>query len=146
MKKMTGTLMGLAVALTLPTATAIPAPSCPDVESAREMLTRTAARQNDRELQASRGQQETTVSRNQDVQAPRDRSQNVQAPRAGEQDVQAARGENTPAASAGQGTVPVPLEMTRAASLVKEADAACQAGKTAEASQKAKAAIVLLQQ
>ena len=126
MKKMTGTLMGLAVALTLPTATAIPAPSCPDVESAREMLTRTAARQNDRELQASRGQQETKVSRNQDVQA--------------------ARGENTPAASAGQGTVPVPLEMTRAASLVKEADAACQAGKTAEASQKAKAAIVLLQQ
>ena len=89
------------------------------------MLTRTAAKQNERELQASRGQQETKVSRNQDIQAPR----------AG----------NTPAASASQGTAPVPLEMTGAASLVKEADAACQAGKTAEASQKAKAAIALLQ-
>jgi hypothetical protein len=37
-------------------------------------------------------------------------------------------------------------EVTRAATLVKEADAACQAGRTAEASQKAKAAIVLMKQ
>ena len=36
--------------------------------------------------------------------------------------------------------------MTQAATLVKEADTACQAGKTAEASQKAKAAIALMQQ
>jgi hypothetical protein len=143
MKKVTGTLMGLALTLTLPTAS-VPAPACPDVESAREMLTRTAASQNDRELQASRGQ---------DTQAPRDRSQDVQTPRAGEQeiqaprnqDIQAPRGGNAPTASASQ-VPPVRSEVTRAATLVKEADAACQAGRTAEASQKAKAAIVLMKQ
>jgi hypothetical protein len=131
MTKIVATLMGLGLALTLPTAPAIPTPSCPEVESARDMLMRTAASQNDRELQAPRRQPETN--------APRDQGQDVQAPRAGEQE--------TPGASASQGTVPpVRSEVTQAAALVKEADAACQAGKTADAAQKAKAALVLMQQ
>jgi hypothetical protein len=133
MTRTTGTIMGLALALTLPTASAIPAPSCPEVDSARAMLSRAAATQNDRELQAPR----------QDVQAPRARKdQETQAPR--DQDIQAPRGGNTPSASGNQDTVPP--QMKRAATLVKEADTACHAGNTAEASQKAKAAMALMQQ
>ena len=43
MTKTIGTLMGLALALAIPTASAIPAPSCPDVEAARAMLAKAAA-------------------------------------------------------------------------------------------------------
>lgn len=153
MTRTTGTIMGLALALTIPTASAIPAPSCPEVDSARAMLSRAAATQNDRELQAPRSQPETQAPRNQDIQAPREQRQDVQAPRARQdqevqaprgQDIQAPRGGNTPSASGNQDTVPP--QMKRAATLVKEADTACQAGNTAEASQKAKAAMALMQQ
>jgi hypothetical protein len=95
------------------------------------MLSRAAATQNDRELQAPRSQQETQAARNQDTQAPRDQSRDAQPP-------------NTPSASGQQDTVPP--QMKRAALLVKEADTACQAGNTAEASQKAKDAMALMQQ
>ena len=139
MTKTTGTIMGQALAWTIPTASAIPAPPCPEVESARAMLSRAAAAQNDRELQAPRGQPETKAPRNQDTQAPREQSQAVQAPR--NQDIQAPRGGNTLSASD-----TVPPQMKRAATLVKEADTACQAGNTAEASEKAKAAMALMQQ
>ena len=107
MTKPTGTIMGLAFALTIPTASAIPAPSCPEVDSARAMLSKAAATQNDRELQAPSGG-------------------------------------NKPAAPGTQDTVPP--QMKRAAMLVKEADTACQAGNTAEAAQKAKDAMALMQQ
>ena len=157
-KKITGTIVSLALVLTIPTASAFSAPSCPDVDSARAILTRAAATQNDRELQALR--QETQTSRSQDVQAPR-QGQDVQAPRQGQdvqaprqdQDVQSPRNQNiqSPGQSPGAGATAsgqttVPSHMTQAATLVKEADTACQAGKTAEASQKAKAAIALMQQ
>ena len=138
-KKTIGTIVGLALVLTIPAASAFSAPSCPEVDSARAMLTRAAATQNDRELQAPRGQ-ETQASRSQDIQAPR-QGQDVQAPR--NQDIQSPRSGTT---ASGSGQATVPSHMTRAAALVKEADTACQAGKTAEASQKAKAAIVLMQQ
>jgi hypothetical protein len=148
-KKTIGSIVGLALVLTIPAASAFSAPSCPEVDSARAMLTRAAATQNDRERQAPRGQ-ETQASRSQDIQAPRGQGQDIQAPRQG-QDVQAPRNQDiqsprsgTTASGSGQATVP--SHMTRAAALVKEADTACQAGKTAEASQKAKAAIVLMQQ
>jgi hypothetical protein len=131
MTRTTATIMGLALALTIPTASAIPASSCPEVDSARAMLSRAAATQNDRELQAPRSQQETQAARNQDTQAPRDQSRDAQTL-------------NTPSASGQQDTVPP--QMKRAALLVKEADTACQAGKTAEASQKAKDAMALMQQ
>jgi hypothetical protein len=124
MTKPTGTIMGLAFALTIPTASAFPAPSCPEVESARAMLSKAAATQNDRELQATRSQPETQAPRSQDSQAP--------------------RGGNAPSAPGAQDTVPP--QMKRAATLVKEADTACQAGNTAEAAQKAKDAMVLMQQ
>ena len=107
MTKPTGTIMGLAFALTIPTASAIPAPECPEVDSARAMLSKAAATQNDRELKGPSGG-------------------------------------NTPAAPGTQDTVPP--QMKRAAMLVKEADTACQAGNTAEASEKAKAAMALMQQ
>ena len=107
MTKPTGTIMGLAFALTIPTASAIPAPACPEVESARAMLSKAAATQNDRELKAPSGG-------------------------------------NTPSAPGTQDTVPP--QMKRAAMLVKEADTACQAGNTAEAAQKAKDAMTLMQQ
>ena len=107
MTKPTGTIMGLAFALTIPTASAIPAPPCPEVDSARAMLSKAAATQNDRELKAPSGG-------------------------------------NTPSAPGTQDTVPP--QMKRAAMLVKEADAACQAGNTAEAAQKAKDAMALMQQ
>ena len=142
MTKPTGTIMGLAFALTIPTASAIPAPACPEVESARAMLSRAAAAQNDRELQAPRGQPETKAPRNQDTQAPREQGQDAQAPR--KQDTQAPRGGTAPAAPGTQDTVPP--QMKRAALLVKEADTACQAGNTAEAAQKAKDAMALMQQ
>jgi hypothetical protein len=121
MIKTTGAIMGLAFALTIPTASAIPAPACPEVESARAMLSRVAATQNDRELQAPR---------NQEAQALRE-------PTARQKDSES----QTPRA---QDTVPP--QMKEAAALVKEADTDCQAGNTAEASQKAKAAIALMQQ
>jgi hypothetical protein len=143
-KKVTGTIVGLALVLTIPAASAFSAPSCPEVDSARAMLTRAAATQNDRELQAPRGQ-ETQASRSQDVQAPR-QGQDVQAPRQG-QDIQAPRNQDVQSPRAGAtAQATVPSHMTRAATLVKEADTACQAGKTAEASQKAKDAMVLMQQ
>ena len=107
MTKPTGTIMGLAFALTIPTASAIPAPACPEVDSARAMLSKAAATQNDRELKGPSGG-------------------------------------NTPAAPGTQDTVPA--QMKRAALLVKEADTACQAGNTVEASEKAKAAMALMQQ
>ena len=88
------------------------------------MLSKAAATQNDRELQAPRSQAETQAPRTQDSQPP--------------------RGGNTPSAPGTQDTVPP--QMKRAATLVKEADTACQAGNTAEAAQKAKAAMALMQQ
>lgn len=112
MIKTTGTIMGLALAFTLPTASAIPAPACPEVDSARAMLSRAAATQNDRELQAPR---DPSARQDPEIQKPR-----------------------------GQDTMPP--QINEAAALVKEADTDCQAGNTVEASQKAKTAIVLMQQ
>jgi fatty acid/phospholipid biosynthesis enzyme len=68
--------------------------------------------------------QDVQAPRSQDVQAPR--SQNIQDPRS--QDVQAPRS----------------AELKKAATLVKEADAACNAGNSAMATDKAKAAMELL--
>ena len=117
MMKATGTLMGLALAFTISTSSAIAAPACPEVDSARAMLAQAAAKQNERELQAPRDQGQGAQ--------PKDRQ--GAAPEAGKQDT-------------------VPPQMKRAALLVKDADTACQAGNTAEAAEKAKAAIGLMQQ
>ena len=116
MMKTTGTFMGLALAFTISTSSAIAAPACPEVDAARAMLAQAAAKQNERELQAPRDQGQGTQ--------PKDRQ--GAPPEAGKQDI--------------------PPQMKRAALLVKDADTACQAGNTAEAAEKAKAAIGLMQQ
>ena len=93
----------------------------------------TAAPRENQNVQAPRENQNVQAPRenlnvqapreNQNVQAPRE-NQNVQAPREN-QDVQAPR-------------------MTRAASLVREAEGACKSGKPTLASENAKAALELL--
>ena len=123
-------------------------PTCPpEVASAKAMLN---ARGSDAQAsthgmstQASRGQnvqaarsQDVQALRNQDVQAPR--NQDVQAPRS--QDVQAPRdryGQASPDRSA-------PGAPLSAQALVREAEAACQQGRTAEAREKALAALEIM--
>lgn len=75
-------------------------------------------------LRAGPATQSQAAARSQDVQAPR--NQDVQAPR--NQDIQA------------------PRNRGQAAQLVAEADAACNSGNTALASEKARAAMSLLKQ
>lgn len=99
---------------------------CADVESAKVALRAGPATQS----QAAARSQDVQAPRNQDVQAPR--NQDVQAPRT--QDVQAPRNQD----------VQAPRNHSQAAQLVAEADAACNSGNTAVASEKARAAMSLL--
>jgi hypothetical protein len=117
-------------------------PICPpEVASAKAMLN---ARGSDAQAsargmnsRAARGQ-DMQAARSQDVQAPR--SQDVQAPRS--QDVQAPRdryAQTSPDRSA-------PGAPLSAQALVREAEAACQQGRTAEAREKALAALEIMKQ
>jgi len=102
------------------------------------------------DLQASRSQ-DVQAPRSQDVQAPRNqgasqdtqasRSQDVQAPRS--QDVQAPRNQQDPQA---QGPAASARTAQKAQTLVREAEAACRLGNTAQASQKALAALEIMKQ
>ena len=107
---------------------AMAAPSCPAVDSARAMLSRAAAEQNERDLKQAQPQPQKPAD-----QKPADKKSSAEKP-----DDKSAQARPTiePA--------PVSAEMQRAALLVKEADDACQAGKTAEATDKAKAAMALM--
>src|SRR5439155_425887 len=135
----------------------------PEVTKAKEMLaqksvakgqdiqaprTLAGARQ---EVQAPRGQevqaprgQEVQAPRGQEVQAPRTkaeqapRGQEVQAPRG--QEVQAPRGQEVQAPRTMAGAKQ-PAGMSKASSLVSEAEAACKAGDMKTAKAKAEAAI-----
>ncbi|HUP37748.1 MAG TPA: hypothetical protein VNC82_20145 [Candidatus Limnocylindria bacterium] len=109
---------------------------CADVESAKAVLGKRAAASGDpraaartQDLQAPRVN-DVQAPRNQDIQAPRD--QEIQSPRGGSS---APRGAQSPRSP----------EFREAAALVKEAEAACNAGNTAVASEKARAAIARLQ-
>ncbi|HEV8439279.1 MAG TPA: hypothetical protein VGT40_14390 [Methylomirabilota bacterium] len=82
-------------------------------------------------MQAPRSQK-VEAPRSQDVQAPR--SQDVQAPRT-QQGIEAPRTQMTAARSA---------DVKKATALVNEAEAACKAGKSDTAAQKAKAAMEML--
>jgi hypothetical protein len=99
-------------------------------------------------MQAPRGSQDVQAPRGNDsVQAPRG-NQNVQAPR-GNDSVQAPRGsQDVQAPRTGAGstiTAQAPrADVTKAASLVKEAEAACKSGNMALATDKAKAALAIL--
>src|SRR5437667_4107899 len=101
------------------------------------------------DVQAPRGQdvaaargQETQAPRGQDTQAPR--GQDVQAPRG--QDTQAPRGQDVQAPRSGQsaGQAIQAPHSSDAAKLIREAEAACKAGKMAEAKAKAQAAMKML--
>src|SRR5262249_52506954 len=91
--------------------------------------------------QSPRGNQDVQSPRgNQDVQSPRG-NQNVQSPR-GNQNVQSPRSSTGTTAS----TQAPRADISKAASLVKDAEAACKSGNMTVASDKAKAAIELLNQ
>jgi hypothetical protein len=109
------------------------APPCPAVDSARTMLSRVAAEQNARDLkQAQQQPQKAPAQEKAPAQNPADKKP---AEKPDDKSTQA----SPPIELA-----PVSPEMQRAALLVKEAYEACQAGQTAEATEKAKAAMALL--
>jgi len=128
-----GSLMFVTMLAPTPGSTAA---MCDDVESAKAVLGKHAAVSGDpraaartQDLQAPRGN-DVQAPRNQDIQAPRD--QEIQSPRG---DSSAPRGAQSPRSP----------EFREAAALVKEAEAACNAGNTTVASEKARAAMARLQ-
>jgi outer membrane biosynthesis protein TonB len=152
--KATGTLAGLALALAFPIAPAVSAPACPEVDSARVMLAKAAAAKNEQDLK----QMPRNVPAPQPGPQPQPGAQAQPPgaqPKAGPQPQAKAGAQPAPnqpdQARGGQNkdapaveTAPVPEDMKRAAILVKEADAACQAGQAAQAAEKAQAAMALM--
>ncbi|HTY80335.1 MAG TPA: hypothetical protein VMI34_21080 [Candidatus Bathyarchaeia archaeon] len=119
-----------------------------DVQSPRGNQNVQSPRGN-QDVQSPRGNQDVQSPRgNQDVQSPRG-NQDVQSPR-GNQDVQSPRGnQDVQSPRVGAGTTastqaPKSSNLKKAASLVKEAEAACKAGNMTQASKKAKSAMALL--
>jgi hypothetical protein len=106
----------------------IQAPRSQDIQAPRSQDIQAPRSQ---DIQAPRSQ-DIQAPRSQDIQAPR--SQDIQAPRS--QDIQAPRSQDTQAPRSG--------ELKQAATLVKEADAACKAGNSSLATVKANAAMELL--
>jgi len=164
MKTLFPVILSVAVTMSLSPAVSSAGSTCPtEVAQAKDMLTKktavakadtiqpprslAGARQD--VVQAPRENQDVQAPReNQDVQAPRE-NQNVQAPREN-QNVQAPRTNEeinqAPRSGAGA-TTTAPAsraDVTKAASLVKQAEAACKAGKLTLASEKAKAALAIL--
>ena len=115
----------------------VQAPRTQDVQAPRTQVPVQAPRTQDvqaprtQDVQAPRTQVPVQAPRTQDVQAPR--TEDVQAPPT--QDVQAPRGQDAQAPRA---------NISKAATFVKEAEAACKAGNASLATQKAKAAIEIL--
>jgi len=173
MKTLFPVILSVAVTMSLSPAVSSAGSTCPtEVAQAKDMLTKktavakadtiqpprslAGARQDvvqapreNQDVQAPRENQDVQAPReNQDVQAPRE-NQNVQAPREN-QNVQAPRTNEeinqAPRSGAGA-TTTAPAsraDVTKAASLVKQAEAACKAGKLTLASEKAKAALAIL--
>ena len=151
MKKLLAAALSIAFIVTFYPAMSPAATSCADVESAKSMLKKQTATAH--EIQAPRSlagarSQDVQAPRSQDVQAPRSqdvqapRSQDVQAPRS--QNIQAPRSQDVQAPRSQDVQAPRSAELKKAATLVKEADAACNAGNSAMATEKAKAAMELL--
>lgn len=116
-----------------PRSNEVQAPRSNDVQAPRSNDVQAPRNQ---DLQAPRSN-DVQAPRSNDVQAPR--NQDLQAPR--DQDVQSPRG----GAAAQRGAqAPRSPEYREAATLVKEAEAACQAGNTTVASEKARAAMARL--
>ena|SRR5256885_1881360 len=134
MRKLLATLLTVAVAAAFVPTLSDAASSCPpEVAQAKELLTKQTA--------ASRtlaGAREVQAPRMQDVQAPK--MQDVQAPKM--QDVQAPRMQDVQAPRTLAGATQI--DASKAAKLVKEAEAACKAGDMKTAKSKAAAAIARL--
>jgi len=114
-----------------------------------------AQAQRGQDAQAQRGQ-DAQAPRGQDVQAPRSlagaRGQDAQAQRGQDaqaqrgQDAQAPRGQDAQAQRSMAGARPTGSgDVTKATTLIKEAEAACKAGDMKTAKSKAEAAITILQ-
>ena len=166
MKKLFVAVLSVAVATSLsPALTSAQSTSCPaEVGQAKEMLAKKqtasinsqdvqaprslAGARSNQDIQSPRGNQDVQSPRgNQDVQSPRG-NQDVQSPR-GNQNVQSPRGNQnvqSPRSSTGTtaSTQAPRADISKAASLVKDAEAACKSGNMTVASDKAKAAIELL--
>ena len=78
--------------------------------------------------------------RSQDIQSPR--SQDIQSPRS--QDIQSPRSQDIQSPRSQDIQSPRSAEFKKASTLVSEAEAACKAGKSSVAADKAKAAMELL--
>jgi hypothetical protein len=134
--------IGLALALLGFTTSALAASPCPpEVAEAKARLSQAQAalKKTPVKDQGVQGPRTAAAARGQDVQAPRGqdlqapRGQDLQAPRG--QDIQAPRGQDVQASRVAKG-----------ASLVREAEQACKKGNMKLASEKAKAALTLLNQ
>src|SRR3989442_216342 len=129
MKRLLATIMSvMALIAFVPMADAA-APCPPEVSKAKELLNQKSA-QAPRSLAGARGQ-DVQVPRGHDVQTPR--AQYAQTPRG--QDVQ------TPRSLAG---AKPSGDISKASTLIKEAEAACKAGDMKTAKSKAEAAIATL--
>ena len=154
MRKLLATLLTVAVAAAFVPTLSDAASSCPpEVAQAKDLLTKQTAASRTlagaRDIQAPR-MQDVQAPKMQDVQAPRSlagardvqapRMQDVQAPKM--QDVQAPRMQDVQAPRTLAGATQI--DASKAAKLVKEAEAACKAGDMKTAKSKAAAAIARL--
>ena len=141
MKKLFAGVLSAAVVFSLSPGSSPAQSICPaEVSQAKDMLSKArkaaAVKPEDvevpRAMAGARENQNVQSPRgNQNVQSPRE-NENVQSPR-GNQDVQAPRAAR-----------PTRADITKAGSLLKQAESACKAGNTALATEKAKAAMALL--
>ena len=134
MKKLLSTVLSMSVVVALSASAAV-GQTCPaEVASAKGMLTRVANRQDAEPSRSLAG------ARSQEIQAPR--GQEIQAPRG--QEIQAPRGQEIQAPRSQEVQAPRSPQFMKASALVSEAEAACKAGKSSLAADKAKAAMELL--
>ena len=138
MKKLFAAVLSVAVALSLSPAMGTAQTNCPaEVAQAKDMLSKKTASVKPDDVQAPRSLAGARSNEG-TQQAPRG-NQDVQSPR-GNQDIQSPR---TGAGSTTTAQAPR-ADMTKAASLVKQAEAACKAGNMKLATDKAKAALAIL--
>jgi len=146
-------ILSVAFVMALGAGPASSAATCADVEQAKLALKNQPASTSGYRAGAQRqerGESDVQNRRSQDPQAPRQQDEiqaprkqdEVQAPRQ-QDEVQAPRGQDNRSGSDAQ--APRSPERRQAAALVRQADVACKAGNTAQASEKARAAMALLQ-
>jgi hypothetical protein len=145
MKKVLAGLMSVVFFASL-TAVAEAQSNCPaEVAKAKQMLSqkagvaKTQPVQAPRSLAGARGQ-DAQAPRGQDAQAPR--GQDAQAPRG--QDAQAPRGQDAQAPRSLAGAKVTGSDVSKASTLIKEAEAACKAGDMKTAKSKAQSALTIL--